>query len=108
MRHSIPLRREVLSLFSALLASMLGACSREAALDIRTSFSSLSAGDTLSEVRAKLKLPLGTPVNSHEALGFSYEEYRLLDAFSTYTLRFVKAPAIEPTLASKSSVMHSQ
>lgn len=108
MRRSIPLRRKVLSLLAALLASMLGACGREAALDIRTSFGSLNTGDTLAEVRAKLKLPLGTPVASHEALGFSYEEYRLMDAFSTYTLRFVKAPANGPTLASKSSVMHSQ
>lgn len=83
------------------------ACSRDAALDLRQPFATLESGDTLDQVRTKLGQPLGTPYVQDEALGFKYSEYRLIDRYSSYRLRFGAGPGMQPILVVKNATVHA-
>lgn len=87
----------------AATALLCVACSRGADLDLRVPFESLNTGDSLELVRTKLARPLNTPHSHEEAFGFRYTEYRLIDQYSSYRLRFCAAPGTQPVLLIKSS-----
>ena len=88
------------------LAACCVACSRDAALDLRQPFEALQFGDTLEQVRTKLGQPLSTPYAQDEALGFKYTEYRLIDRYSSYRLRFGAAPGMQRMLVVKNATAH--
>lgn len=90
------------------LLMILTACGHEITLDLRAQFERIETGDSLTEVRRKLKQPLQTPASITEVLGVQYSEYHLSDAYSNYELEFVGITAMnhEPKLVSKFSRAH--
>ena len=81
------------------LLMILTACGHEITLDLRAQFERIETGDSLTEVRRKLKQPLQTPASITEVLGVQYSEYEL---------EFVGITAMnhEPKLVSKFSRAH--
>jgi len=81
-------------------------CNRATSVDLREGFNSVETGDTIAQVGVKLAQPMSAPVSHHEALGFKYVEYRFIDPYGSYHLRFAGVPTSDPVLVNKASTSH--
>ena len=97
-------RRPVVTAVAVGFFGLVASCSRTAAFDLRPRFETLTAGDSLDQVRQKLDMPLSVPSQETEFVGMKYAVYRLSDLNSSYELKFAGAPGVGPRLFSKHAV----